>query len=178
MKKILALLLAAAAVFVFAACGNNEPENTEPEPTEQPSQSEAEPKEPVFPELVIESTEEDGENIILKTSYCILKYPYAFSDLVKTNAENFEGGANLEFYANINNIGYPAFTVSFGTDEGIPVGKITVGDWEEALAVSVVFHEPSEDIGEENMEPFSIVQETFNDILASLQENANFVLEA
>lgn len=124
--------------------------------------------------LQVESVKEEGETVIVETTYGTVKYPYAFSDLVIVEAETFENHAVLEFKAEIDGTEYKLYTLIFNGEEGIPVGKLTVDG--ETYVVTALFHDVT-GLSNDNMVTFYAVQETFNDVVNSLSENEGFTAE-
>ena len=124
--------------------------------------------------LQVESTKEQGENVIVATTYGTVKYPYAFSDLVIVEAETFMNHAALEFKAEIDGQEYKLYTLLFNGEEGMPVGKLLVDG--ETYVVTALFHDVTELSGD-NLVTFYAVQETFNDVVNSLADNGGFTAE-
>lgn len=173
MKKFFALLIASAMLFALSACGTAEDtEGDEPENSE----SEAVLEEDAFTELTVDSIEEQGDAVIVTTSYGTVKYPYAFSDVIAVSTENEENSARLIFSVLIGTEEFPSYTLIFNGTEGILIGSVAIGGENSAVPVYVEFHEAG-NLGEEMAGTFNAVQETFNDVLTSLCENGNFVPE-
>ena len=55
-------------------------------------------------ELLVQSVTEDGDTVLVETTYGTVRYPYAFSDILIVEAENFENYAVLEFGATIDDL--------------------------------------------------------------------------
>ena len=122
-------------------------------------------------ELLVESVEEQGEMMLVTTTYGTVKYPYAFSDLMIVEGKTYEDYAQLEFSAEIDEAMFKLYTLTFNGEEGIPVGTLQDGD--KAYAVTAQFH----DFGEADNDTtitLSALQETFNDVINSLSENKGF----
>lgn len=122
--------------------------------------------------LEIEGIERDGEQMVITTSYCVLKYPFAFSDALRVEAENTDSGSTLAFSVVIGEEAYLVYALYFGGNEGTLLGSVTL----DGVSVSVYgeFAVIPESLPEAGTATYYAVQETFNDIAASLRENAHF----
>lgn len=124
--------------------------------------------------MLVESIQEEGDTVIVQTTYGTVKYPYAFSDLVIVEAQTFENHAVLEFKAELDGTEYKLYTLTFALDrgeEGIPVGELPVDG--KTYVVTALFHDVT-GLDDDNMVTFYAVQETFNDVVNSLSENEGF----
>lgn len=121
-----------------------------------------------LPVLSILSETVEGESVVVETSYCTVKYPFAFSDVVKVEA--VEGGeyTALRFFAVTGSGEHPAFDLEFFGGSGTELGSMEIEGG--TARVSVSFHEP-EGFGEGEESTFYAVQEIFNDVLQSLAES-------
>lgn len=125
-------------------------------------------------ELVIQTVEEQGDVVVVSTSYCTLKYPFAFSDLIHVDAVTGESGAALEFTTVLEGVEADLFTLHFGGEGNHLLGTLTLGEEKKAVDVWVTFHEVSDALSSNYYSTFYAAQETFNDVVVSLAENENF----
>lgn len=122
-------------------------------------------------ELVIQSTTEQEDTVIVSTTYGTLRYPFAFSDIMVVEAKTFEDYAMLEFRAVIDDAEFMLYALYFNGKEGIPVGTLQV-DGNIYVITSQLYTE--ENISDDDMVTFYAAQETCNDVLSSLAENQGF----
>ncbi len=171
MKRIIAFVL--IFVLLFAGCSaEGKPEENGSPTEETASVSEEE----LFPKLIIESVEEQEDFVLMKTSYGVLKYPFAFSDILKCYPMTYEDSAKMEFCAEINGDEYTVFCIVFGESEGIFLGTAEIG--EAKTDVYAEFYSPQGIEDDGVLKTFYAAQECFNDISVSLFENPGFVFEA
>jgi len=130
-----------------------------------------------LPELTVGAIEERGDVVVVTTSYCTLKYPFAFVDLMKIEPIVQDVGAGLDFSLEVEGRKSKVFTLLFGSKEGALVGRIKLDGQAEAIDVTVVFYEVDAELNPSLHTTFYAVQETFNDIVNSLCENTNFIVE-
>ena len=124
--------------------------------------------------LSIMSLTEDGDWIVVETSYGVVRYPFAFSDVIEVEAFNEGETSQLRFYTKIEGEKIKNYTIHYNADDiGTAFGTLKQ---KNEIPLSVVFEEFPEDCSEEWMSTFYAVQETFNDILKSMQEDKNFTL--
>lgn len=174
------LALAAIAVLALAGCSVDEtPESTGLEgQTQQPQQTQPSGGEESTPgshlELRVESLEEVEDQVIVKTSYCEVRYPFAFSDVILVTAENQPESARLLFCASVNDAEYPMFSIIFGGTEGIPVGTLTLDDG-TVLSVTAQVFAADESLEPDTLHTFYAAQETLNDVISSLMDVKGFV---
>lgn len=116
------------------------------------------------------TVEQEGQMMVITTSYCVLKYPFAFSDVIRVTAEN---QAALLFCAWLNNTEYPMFSIVFDGNGGIPVGTLKLDDG-TVVSVTAQLFEADEAMEPDMLKSFYAVQETINDIIQSLAENEHF----
>ena len=126
-----------------------------------------------LPELVVNSVGEQGEWVVVSTSYCSFRYPTAYSDLIYMEAKMLDGYAVVEFTTYIDGEQYPLYTLLFNGDEGIPLGTLRVGS--VRCQVTAVIHKIDAAIPEGWVTTFYAAQETFNDVVFSLEENDGFI---
>lgn len=180
------LLIACAVVVTVAlvvlcvvlALSRREPQPTQPTnptgtvatPTTQPPDHPGETMET----LVIQQIEEQGSMIVVTTNYGTVAYPVAFEALMSVEARNQENDVALEFYATIDGKQCALYALAFHSREGIPVGYLQVG--ENVYAVNAIFHEPV-GLDADGKSTFYAAQETFNDVVTSLEDNTGFSKE-
>lgn len=121
--------------------------------------------------LSIMSITENGEWRVLDTTYGKLRYPFAFSDIIEVEAFNEGALSELRFYAKIEGKKMLNYTIHFNDNEGIACGTLKLKD---EIPVSVVFEDAPEGLKEDWLSTFYAVQETFNDVLKSMEENKKF----
>lgn len=122
-------------------------------------------------ELLVEDVKEQDDFVVVDTSYCVIKYPYAFSDLIHVASQTFDNYSQLDFSAVVGSEERVLYTLLFNKDEGIPVGTLTVNGAE--YRVAAVIYE-LDDVSEDHRVTFYAAQETFNDVMVSLAENPGF----
>lgn len=125
-------------------------------------------------QLLVENVTEQGDTVIVTTTYGTVKYPYAFSDLISVEAETFETHAVLKFSAEIEGEKHKLYTLIFNGEEGMPVGTLLMDG--ESYTVTALFHDAA-GISDDNMVTFYAAQEAFNDVVNSLSENEGFTAE-
>ena len=167
MQKL--LLTVVLPVSMLCACGK-EPVETLPKEEIQPVQTTVETQ-PALRELVIDSIEEQGEVMLVATSFCELKYPFAFADLIQVQAVNEGDVASLEFSALISGVEHPLFAVRFGQAEGILLGTFAVPEEAVERNVYAEFYSADEAVLGEQIGTYRAAQEIFNDVVVSLAEN-------
>lgn len=167
-KKSIALL--ALIALLLTGCAQNPQEQTSPDTSAPTGHTETQPSDSG---LTVESVEQEGELMVITTSYCVLKYPFAFSDLIRVTAENQEDQASLLFCAWLSNTEYPMYSLIFDGDEGVPVGQLTLEDG-TTVSVTVQFFQADEDMEPDMQQSFYAVQETINDIIGSLADVEGF----
>ena len=163
---------------VACGCGNKAAETTAAETTpvtmEQTTPAAVE-TEPVASGLVVEAIEEQGDNMVVRTSFVHVKYPFAFADLIQVNAANEDDVASLEFFVSNQDVQHPIFTIRFGGDEGILLGTVQISNEEAPRTVYAELASADADALGDYLETFYAAQESFNDVVASLMENEGFV---
>ena len=123
--------------------------------------------------LIVMSIEEEGEWVVLTTSYGVMRYPFSLSDVIKVEALNYGEYSRLEFSADLSEKTVSLYSLDFNRDSGIPAGELVLPVSGEKIGVSVEFFEP-DGLTEEEENVFHAACETFNDILDSFAENENF----
>lgn len=125
-------------------------------------------------ELLVESVTEQGDAVIVVTTYGTVKYPYAFSDLISVEAETFADHAALDFLAEIEGEKHKLYTLTFHVEEGMVVGTLEIDG--ETYLVTAQFHGAA-GLSDDSMVTFYAAQETFNDVVNSLSDNEGFTAE-
>lgn len=120
-----------------------------------------------LPLLTIDAIVEQEDMMLVRTSYCTLKYPYAFSDVIELTTD----ATDLNFFANINDTQELLFTLCFYSTDGISVGNLERDG--VMIPVSVKIYDTQQLEGE-SLTTYLAAQETLNEILSSLEENENF----
>jgi len=178
LKKLIKVLVAVFAVTMLCACAKNTvetvPEETVPAEETQLIQNAEQPK-PVFCELTVDSIEEQDDMMVITTSYGVMKYPFAFADLIRVNAVDEGEVSSLEFAALIAEVEHPLFAIHFGGTEGILMGNITIPEEASERSVYAEFYAADEIALGEHVGTYHAAQEIFNDVAVSLTENQNFV---
>lgn len=122
-------------------------------------------------ELLVQSVEEQGDWMVVNTTYGVIKYPFAFSDLIRIETENGSNDAKMDFSAFVGEEEVMLYTLYFNKNAGITLGSLTV-DGEE-YTVTAVIHDLVY-ANEDNRLTYQAAQETFNDVAMSLEENDHF----
>lgn len=123
-------------------------------------------------EIVIYDQQELENTILVQTSYCSLKYPFALSDVILIEAQ----GQALVFSARMQSGTYPIYTIRFCEEGEMVVGTIRLPDESQEQPVSVVFHDAPQGLSQDDERTFFAAQDTFTEVWLSLGENENFTL--
>lgn len=145
----------------------------------QPTIAETEPQEVTETtvqrlELTVDSVEQEDQMMAVTTSYCVVRYPFAFSDLIRVAAENQENNAALLFSAYLDQTEYPMFRIDFDGTGGIPVGTLTLDDG-TVVSVTAQIFQADEALEPDMLQTFYAAQESINDVLSSLTDMEGFV---
>lgn len=163
---------------LLCACGKTPAETTPAQtvPAAVPAQTEPAPveTEPEKVILTVEGTEEQADLVLVKTSFCNVKYPFAFADLIRVKAQDEGNVATLEFSACITDVEYPMYVLRFGGSEGILLGTLTIPGEAAPREVYAEFCQADTAALGDHVGTFYAAQETFNDVVASLAENGGF----
>lgn len=178
MKRMMAAFLALMLV-MMAGCGGKETggETTQaPETTAAPTVVETTvPTEaPEKAQLAVDSIEEQGDMMVVNTPYCVLKYPFAFADLIQVEALNNGDAGELVFSAKLDLSDYRLFSIVFGGSGDILLGTMMLPDREEAVEVYATLYQIDETLSADFVNTFNAAQECFNDVMVSLMENEGF----
>lgn len=122
--------------------------------------------------LSIETTTQNGDWITVKTSFINFRYPFAFSDIIEVETYNEGLSSQLRFYANIDGKKLLNYVIYFNSNEGISCGTLKL---QGEIPVSVEFEKAPKKLSEDWLNTFYAVQETFNDVLKSMEENKAFI---
>ena len=124
--------------------------------------------------LIVESVEQEDQMMVITTSYCVLKYPFAFSDMIRVMAAEQEDRAELLFCAYLNKAEYPLFSIIFDGAGGIDVGTLKLDDGTTVSVTAQIF-EADTSIDPTMLTSFYAAQETINDVISSLYAVDGFV---
>ena len=178
-KRRLALLLALVlcAAMIFAACGGQTQEQpaveqTQPVETEQPVKTEPQQTTPRLTPLQVESITQQETMMLVKTNYCTVKYPYAFSDLIMVEAMQEQNCQVLLFCIMLEDVEYPLFALRFGDAEGIHVGSLKLPETGVTVGVWAQLYEADKLVKQNNT--YIAAQECVNDVITALEEDPNF----
>lgn len=174
-KSMSALSVLLAMCVVLCGCGNKTEEVSTQETVQAQQDQTVATEETAKWELAVESVEDQENNVVVTTSAGQIKYPFAFADLIQVKATNEETVASLEFSALIAGEEYPLYALYFGDGEGIALGTMEIPEEGEPRHVYAAFYPADEASLGDNLGTFHAVQETFNDVVASLNENQSFV---
>lgn len=172
-------VFAVVAVLCMFLCGcgkENEEAATDAVETVPPQTTAVTEAPAVVQELVVESVEDQGESVVVTTSFCTVKYPFAFADLIQVKAVNEPDVASLAFSARIAETDHPLFALHFGKAEGISIGILEVTGEAGPRAVHAEFYPADEAALGNHVSTFLAAQEIFNDVVASLNDNQGFAL--
>ena len=172
---VIAALLAVIVVLLVLLIGNLEKPQPPVDQDKNPSTEVTQPSEPQEIHLEIEKVEEQADVVVVTTNYCEIKYPYAFSDLVKVEAVNDDGIMSLLFVAQIEESKIKLYELFLGGEKGMHIGSLTLSQGQGPVDVYAVIYEADANVNADNRITFIAAQETFNDVMVSLMENENFV---
>ncbi len=127
-----------------------------------------------IPELKIDSIEEQNNDVVIITTYCTLRYPSAYYELIKADAYYGDGTGCIIFSADVGGRYDTVYTLLFNSEDGIDLGTLKLEGADEPIRVSVFFYDAPESVTGDALTVFYAAQETFNDISNSLEENEGF----
>ncbi len=177
------LVLMIVVVIMLCAKGGEDPESSDSSNipaqsdapiTEPPIASEPLNSEVNIPELKIESLEEQEQIVLITTSYGTMSFSSAFSELIGTDVYFGDGTGCIIFSARVGGENQTVFSLLFNNESGIDVGTLKLDGVETPIRVSVVFYDPPASIAGDDLISFLAAQETFNDIVVSLEKNEGF----
>ena len=126
------------------------------------------------PVLTVDSVAEQGDQMVVSSSYVTVQYPFAFSDLIKVTAVDTDERVQLEFKAVLEGKEYPMFALGFGGSEGTLLGTVDVDKTAMDVPVCLIFYSEDPDMDPGSRSSFYAAQESVNDVVASLTENEGF----
>ncbi len=176
---ICCIVLAVAVVILTALllCGNSKNEapvvlasDSATEAAQVPNESYATAQK----ELLIYEVEATNDDILIKTSYGDMRFPYSFSDIIRVDAVSNDTTKALEFSVDLADAVYPIYTISFTDPEGMCIGSLLLPEERKPYYVTVTLHAPDETLQGDDLLTFQAAQETFNDIWVSMMDNDGF----
>lgn len=178
LKRLFATLLA-LVLLLMAGCGtkNEAEETTLAADTTAPAavtETTAATQAPEKPQLTIDSIVEQGDMMVVTTSFCVVKYPFAFADLIQVEAVNNGETGELVFSAKLDLSEYRLFSISFGGSGDIPLGTMVLPGREEPAEVCATLYQIDESLSADFVNTFNAAQECFNDVMFSLMECEGF----
>ena len=154
MKKIIKLIVLSIFCVMLVACVSNKNDTSA---TIQDQQEETKVE-----------IQLDEENMLIETMYGNIKYPYAFSDLIRVNRVENKGSVKITFSVTTDDFSAEIYEVSFGEGTGMKLGAIN------GTHVFVNIVELQQNITENEKNIFYAAQETVNDVIASIMQWENF----
>lgn len=155
--RMLAVILAAAALVLLAGCAQSAPE-TQPETTEVTA--------PPAPAIVLD---EDAAPLDLETPYGVMQYPSQWEEYVTVD-ENSDGGLLTEtFCCEISGKQIELFTIYFGESlKGERLGYVTAEGVKTEIRLE--FHEyVGGGLPQEDESKIYAMQEAVNDVIRSIK---------
>lgn len=127
------------------------------------------------PELQIEQV---GDEMVLQTAYCELRYPYAFSDVIQVEQVDSNNTFILDFMFVFQDIRTPIFSLCFGNDGDDLIGSITTAAG-DSVSVQLIAYDMPEQLSEKEdaRNTYYAAREVMNDILNSLMGSPAFISE-
>ena len=153
--------LVVAACFIFGGRPGEDPGETQPQRTS-------------MPELTLGEPARSGKSVVVPTSYMDVAFPYMFSDYIYCQAINQETATALEFRVRTSTMDAPLYTIWFNGGVGQEIGTYDPGDGQGKVTVTVVFQKAGEELSQDDLGTFKATQESFNEVLTSMHECANF----
>lgn len=174
---VIILILIIVVVIMLCSRGTGNGDNSTPSGdavTDHPIASDPLNDEIALPELKIDSIEERDNAVLITTSYCTMSYPSAYHELIAADVYYGDGTGCIIFSA-ITSVGnQTAYSLLFNNESGNEIGKLKLDGVDEAIRVSVVFYPAPETLSGEELTNYYAAQETFNDIVVSLEKNEGF----
>ena len=127
-----------------------------------------------LPALTVDKVEEQGESVIISTSYARLKFPFAFCDLIHVRANDGQHVKQLEFYTVLEGKEYRLFDVILGGSQGIRLGDLKVPGRSDTVPVFAKLYDADPNLEQDMLLSFRAAQECFNDIAQSLHDNEGY----
>lgn len=126
-------------------------------------------------EMVIESVSEQGDVVVMETSFCQVKIPYAFSDLIEVQPVNDGNQRTLKFYVMLDEQRHDLFSIIFNGMSGIRLGDISVEGRSSTIPVFAVIDEVHPGLEGDQRLTVLAAQDCFSEIVFSLNDNEGFV---
>lgn len=127
-----------------------------------------------MPDLTVLGIEEEDGMMVVTTSYFVIKYPSAFSDLIQFKTETFEDYAQMDFSVVISGEETLLYSLICNKNTGFPVGTLQLNDSDYTVTAEIY---DLEHVSDEDRLTCQAAQETFNDVMMSLTENKGFTTE-
>ncbi len=127
-----------------------------------------------LPKLAVNSVTESGDDMVVDTSYFNFSYPAMYIDVMTVEAVSDGDHRALDFIAILDGKKEKAYSILFGSKDGIDFGTLTLDGVADPIRVSVVFYELSPGYDEVQTVTFNAVAETINDVNASLDKVEGF----
>lgn len=124
--------------------------------------------------LTINNIEAQGDVVVVSTNYCQLKYPYAFSDLIKVEAVNDGQKTALLFTAFIDGQSRKIYELVFNGQTDMFIGSLTLMPGQPPVNVHGMIYQPESGWSNDARIAFIAAQETFHDVVMSLRNNMYF----
>ena len=115
-------------------------------------------------------SEEQGEFMLVKTSFLTLKYPIAFFDVIRVT----ENGNAIEFYADLGETLCPIYTIYLSDEGDMTIGTLALAGRDDPMGLTAVFHEPVDGLTDDELFTFNAARDTFSEVWFSLSENEGF----
>ena len=161
---------------VFTACSSNDDSSNTLSSNDVSDQYSNLVEEDVidFSAFKILSTKYVSSKIEVETNLCKISYSAAFSDVISVKSEGLNNCAKLNFYANLSFGETLIYSIIFGGEESMAFGKLQVNEGKETINVYVSFYDAPANLDKDDKATFNATQETFNDVVSSLNDNPRF----
>ncbi|MBR5286574.1 MAG: hypothetical protein IKU30_06730 [Clostridia bacterium] len=127
-----------------------------------------------FSAFKILSSKYASSKIEVETTLCKISYSAAFSDVISVKPEGLNNCAKLNFYANLSSGETLIYSIIFGGEESTAFGKLQVNEGKETINVYVSFYDAPANLDKDDKATFNATQETFNDVVSSLNDDPRF----
>ncbi len=116
-----------------------------------------------------------AKDIVIETDYADLYVPGIWEDSIKTIAEKSEFSETIKFIGTVGDKEQELFNISFGGDDGIPIGIYTDADgYSMDVTVKYIDFEPDNSWSEKEIDTICAMQETINHIFEQLGNDERF----
>ncbi len=162
---IVMAVVIAVLIFLLWHQGSNQPEVSvyeQGQSTQEPSTS--------LQALSVGESDVQGDDVLVQTSYCTLKYPAAFFDVIQVS----EGDGAIVFSARLGETVCPMYTIYFSDEGDMPIGTMKLPEQAEPIGLTVTFHEPIDGLKEDELFTFNAARDTFSEVWFSLSDNEGF----